>query len=259
MDRIERAATRRGRAESRRSTIEGFRLHERALRAGFGVEAAVVSRAIADERDSRASRLLAQLSASDCELQVVPDEVLATLTEGRGLGDIVGLVAIPAPVALSHSLGEPHPVFLAACDVEEPGNTGALMRTTLAAGAAGLIAVGQTDPWHPKALRTSMGSVFKLPLYAADSAEDLVARLRALGGSTLAGVSRGGAVLPAWIPPPTPLALLLGGEARGLSPESRAAADGEVSIPMRPGVDSYSINAAAAILLYEAVGRRRPS
>jgi tRNA G18 (ribose-2'-O)-methylase SpoU len=100
-----------------------------------------------------------------------------------------------------------------------------------------------------------MGSHFRLPILAADSAAELAAAVRALGGLTVAAVSRRGLPLARLARGPTPLALVLGGESRGLSAADRAAADQRVSIPMPPGVDSFSINAAAAIQLYEVVSK----
>ena len=142
-----------------------------------------------------------------------------------------------------------------AVDVEDPGNVGALTRTALASGAVALAAIGVSDPYHPRAVRTSRGSLFKLPIVRYTSAEPLLDELAKLSVRTFGAVSSGG-VAPFEDPPDAdPLAIFLGNEAFGLPARIRDRMDRLLTIPMRPGVDSFSVNAVAAILLYEA--RRR--
>jgi len=138
--------------------------------------------------------------------------------------------------------------------VAEPGNVGALIRTALACNAAGVICVGATDPFHPKAVRTSLGSLFKLPLARSEPAQ-LASHLRAAGVHSLAAVARDGEALQhaAW--PRTSIAVLVGNESRGLDAHWRDGADGRVSIDLCRAADSFCVNAAAAICLYEVQRR----
>ena len=74
---------------------------------------------------------------------------------------------MPPPVALDALInsGAPDPArLLVAVDVVDPGNAGALVRTAHASGAAAFVALGVTDPYHPRATRTSLGSLFRLPI-----------------------------------------------------------------------------------------------
>jgi TrmH family RNA methyltransferase len=250
---IERALTPGGRELLGRYVIEGTRLHERALRAGVGVEKALVSRRFRDDGSERARGLLEALERAGCALHVVPDEALTRLTGGRSIGGVLGLVHIPAPLDLGEVLatsGGDRGILLVAADVEDPGNVGALVRTALASGALALIAVGISDPFHPRAVRTSMGSLFKLPIVRCRGLEPLLDRLGALGVTRLGALSRGGTPLPS-IESRGPTAVVLGGEAHGLDSRVRSRMDRLVSVPMPAGVDSLSVNAAAAILLYE--------
>ena len=96
----------------------------------------------------------------------------------------------------------------------------------------------------------------KLPVVSRPRGTDIVGELRRLGVRCLATVSGGGTPLPAVDRGRGPVALLVGSEAFGLSPTVRDAADARVSIPMAAGVDSFSVNAAAAVVLYELIGRR---
>jgi len=120
-----------------------------------------------------------------------------------------------------------------------------------------VICVGSTDPFHPKAVRTSLGSLFKLPIARSDSAQ-LLGHLRAAGVHTLAAVAREGEVLQhaAW--PRTSIAVLVGNESRGLDAHWREGADARVSIDLCRAADSFCVNAAAAICLYEVQRRSSP-
>ena len=167
VEQVRRTGTARGRAGSGWFSIEGIRLHERALRAGWQVESAVLGQSFGLAASSRIQTLIHDLEKVGCRLVTVPDEVMVELTGGRDLGAIIGLLQIPDPPALNDVVaGGTYgaPLLLVAADVKDPGNTGALMRTALAAGATAFVACGISDPYHPKALRTSMGSLFKLPV-----------------------------------------------------------------------------------------------
>ncbi|MFN2163107.1 MAG: TrmH family RNA methyltransferase [Candidatus Promineifilaceae bacterium] len=259
VERVRRAATAAGRAQSGYFSIEGIRLHERALRAGWRVETAVLGRSFSQDLSPRIQSLLQDLQQAACSLVPIPDEVMVDLTGGRDLGAIIGLLPLPETLSLfeviEDTTAEP-PLLLVAAGVKDPGNTGALMRTALASGATAFIACGTCDPFHPKAVRTSMGSLFKLPVVTAGSAEELLPQLATYGIQSV-GLAVGGAVLlPQVETAEKGTAVVVGSEAWGLSPAVQTALDCLVSIPMREDVDSFSVNAAAAIALYE-IGLRR--
>jgi TrmH family RNA methyltransferase len=253
---LRRTRTPRGRSRIGRFSIEGLRLHERAVRSGAAVERAVVGESLSRALDERSQTLLRDLERSGCRICVVPDGWVRELTEGRSCGAIVGLVPFPPHSSLSALIeggraSRPR-IILVAVDVEDPGNVGALTRTALASGALALATVGVSDPYHPRAVRTSMGSLFKLPIVRYASAEPLLDDLASSSVRTFGAVSSGG-VAPIEDPPSSdPSAIFLGSEAFGLPAGVRERLDGLLTIPMQHGVDSFSVNAVAAILLYEA-------
>ena len=259
VEQVRPTGTARGRARSGWFSIEGIRLHERALRAGWQVESAFLGQSFGLAASSRIQTLIHDLEKVGCRLVTVPDEVMVELTGGRDLGAIIGLLQIPDPPALNDVVaGGTYgaPLLLVAADVKDPGNTGALMRTALAAGATAFVACGISDPYHPKALRTSMGSLFKLPVLTAANTEDLLAELSASGIQSIGLAIDGDVLLEEAGYAERGAAVLVGSEAWGLAAGTQNAVDCLVSIPMAEGVDSYSVNAAAAIALYE-LGRRR--
>jgi len=290
---VRRVISRQGRRRTGLYAIEGTRLIERALRAGAPLTAVLAAANLAAAPDPRHRALFDTLGLANVPLVAAPEGVVAELTEGRDLGRVLGLVRLPQPVTLAKLLapanqfplpnplpqgegakdplpgplpqGEgivspapllprPPALLLAAIDITDPGNVGALTRTAHAGGAAALLVAGASDPFHPRATRISRGSIFRLPVVAYDSAAALLADLRRCGVIVVATAAAGGAPLPDMSWPVGPLAVLMGNEAEGLPPEVAAAVDIGVTIPMPPGVDSYSVNAAAAIVLYE--GRR---
>ena len=259
---IRRAATPASREQLGMGSIEGLRLFERALRAGAVVEEALVARSLMQADRERVRRLLADLEAAGTAIVPAPDALVEELCEGRDSGRILGLVRLPSSPSLTELVGDPEkrtsrrpPCFLVLVDVEDPGNVGALVRTALASGADACVCVGKSDPWHPKAVRTSMGSVFRLPTPHIQSAAEVAPELARAGIRSFGAVSDAGKA-PWEVPNDGPTAFLLGSEAFGLAPEVIAELDGTVTIPMPTAIDSFSVNAAAAILLYEA-GRPR--
>lgn len=250
-----------GRRELQGYSMEGTRLVERALSARVPLRAVLCSASYASARHGRAADLLAALAERGQAVQVCSDEQLAHFTQGRTFGDVLAIAQQPACADLTALLGaaaDPagpcfRPGLLVVVDAADPGNVGALLRTALASGARAFVSVGTTDPLHPKAVRTSMGSLFRLALCHYASADEFLeansSRLVLCGA-----VSRGGQA-PRSVrdarAPDAAVALCVGSEAFGLDDRFQAQLDQRMTIPMPPGVDSLSINAAAAICLHE--------
>ena len=250
---IRRAATPKGRAEVGADVIEGTRLFERALRAGAEIVAAIHADDYSSRDEPRQASIIADLVSRSTELFSLPIHEMTELTAGRKFGAIVGLVRIPVKEDLNDILANASPQsrILAAIEVEDPGNVGALMRTALASGALALLTTGVSDPYHPRAIRTSMGAVFRLPLIEMKTTK-VVASLHDSGLQTAATVATGGEDIRTFVWPPSPLAILMGSEAHSLPEEIIREASYRVSIPMADNIDSFSVNAAAAIVLHQA-------
>ena len=251
MTRIRACATPTGRAIEGACSLEGTRLFERALRAGATLQAAVTTEAFLADPAERVQSLLTELRATNVPLAVVPDPVMTELTDGRGIGALVGLAALPTSSTLESLVqAEGRATFLGIVGVDDPGNVGALVRTALGLGARALLTIGACDAFHPKAVRTSMGSIFRLPIISAPTLDEIVTDLRALNIETVGSISSQGVPLPKFEPSATGSALFMGSEAFGLSPADQSLLDHLVTIPMSSAVDSLSVNAAAAILTH---------
>jgi TrmH family RNA methyltransferase len=254
------------RKRTRRFVMEGLRLHERAVRSGARIHHVLISETATEDPAVRWQDLREGLKHHDVELVTAPDEVLAELCGGRKTGPVVGIVSRPEHTSVADVLAKfmtnatastssGRPLFLVAENVEDPGNVGAMVRTALVAGAAGFAAIGISDPFHPRAVRTSMGSLFRIPVLRFSAAAEMIADCREAGIETVGAVSRGGAPLLDLKHKPREKkkgrAIFLGSEAFGLGAETLHVLDRTVTIAMASEVDSYSVNAAAAILMHE--------
>ncbi len=139
--------------------------------------------------------------------------------------------------------------------VQDPGNVGGVIRSADALGATGAIAAGPSaDPGNWKALRGSMGSLFRMPVARGDL-RGAISEARRRRVSIVAAVPRDGRD-PAEVEFEKATLLIVGGEGAGLDAEVVASADERVSIPMRRGVESLNVGVAAALVL-DAARRRR--
>lgn len=145
----------------------------------------------------------------------------------------------------------------------QPGNIGGLLRSMDAFGATGLVVTGHAaDPYDPKAVRASTGSLFAIPTVRVSSHRDVVVwveRLRA-GGLDLQvlGTDEGGEQDLHKIDLAAPTVLVIGNETRGLTRGWRDACERIVSIPMVGSASSLNAATAGAIVLHEALRQRGP-
>lgn len=234
---------------------EGIHLAMDALAAGAVIEAAVVSPRLAESAEGR--DLARRLQEAGILADVTSEATLDGLQDARSPQPVV-LIVRREPVSLDAVLTGRGgtPLLVIACGVQEPGNLGALLRTADAAAATGFLTTpGSAGLTHPRAVRASMGAIFRLP--AVEAALDRVLEDVHSRRFTVVGADARGAVDYDSVNWGGPVALLLGGEGAGLPPQARARLDLRVAVPMAPGVESLSVNAAAAVLLFEAARQRR--
>ena len=202
-------------------------------------------------------RIVDRLRRDGAEVVEVSGIVLNALSPVNAPTGVVASARIPAAASLS--VIKPSPALvLAATGLQDPGNAGAIIRSAAAAGATGVVLDElSADPWGWKSLRASMGSAFHLPVVRSRALASLIEEWRGAGLRIAAAVPRGGSAMYD-VDFTAPTAILLGGEGAGLSDAIAAAADVQVSIPMRAAIESLNAAVAAAVLLYEAQRQRGP-
>jgi len=140
-------------------------------------------------------------------------------------------------------------------DLRDPGNAGTLVRTADAAGASGVVFTGQSvDPFNPKTLRATAGSIFHVPI-AVGSLGDALATFSSRGATTLASVVRGG-TSHRHVDFTKPTVVVIGNEAQGLDEEAVALCDGAVTIKMIGASESLNAGVAGSLIAFEALWRR---
>ncbi len=206
-----------------------------------------------------AAHLLDQLRQAGATLTPVAPSVLDSLSERE---TSQGLLATFALSEMAWSLAElrsvlalPPPKLVIVLDrLQDPGNLGTLIRTADAVGAAAVILLEPcVDLFDPKTVRGSMGSLFNLPVshIETDGPGSLFTTLSDWGYRPVGADGRRG-VMP-WERDVLggPVALVLGNEARGLSPDLEPHLSDYVGLPMRGGAESLNVAVAGGVLMYE--------
>ncbi len=259
-------------ARARLAGIEGPHLVEEALRSGLRVATIFAARDFADNdfaahgagraaenADHRAvdEWLNALALPPETEVLLLPRRLLASALTTETPQPIAALVE-PKIWSWANLLGQNQKktLLIVLAGVQDPGNLGTILRSTEAFGVAGVVSLpGTVSAWNPKAVRASAGSVFRVPLVAADE-EECVARLRAAGVRLFATAVQN--ALPAGEADLAgAAALLIGNEGNGVAAELAAEADQQITIPCPGPVESLNAAVAASILLYEAARQRR--
>jgi TrmH family RNA methyltransferase len=235
---------------------EGIHLAEEALRCRAPLLRAVVTPALGRSEEGRG--LLRAFAQAGVPVGEVDDTVMDGLQDARSPQPVLVVVRLHERRLEDVVPGRAGTALVAvAAGVQDPGNLGALLRSADAAGATGFVALADgADLHHPRAVRGSMGSIFRLPARAEPRTGALLDRLRSLGVDALA--TDPAAELRYDLCDLTrPVALFFGAEGRGVPAGIAARLDGTVRVPMHPGVDSLSVGAAAAVHLFEAARQRQ--
>jgi TrmH family RNA methyltransferase len=148
----------------------------------------------------------------------------------------------------------PDSLFVTLENVASPGNLGTIVRTADAVGADVVVVGESTDPWHPAAVKASMGTVFSRRVASGETMAETIDWFRSRGVTVAATSAR--ATSEHWTTKvDLPAALVLGSERHGLGADVLEKSDVRLTIPMRGAASSLNLAVAAGILLYEL---RRP-
>lgn len=153
------------------------------------------------------------------------------------------------------------PRLIAICEeVRDPGNLGTIIRAADAAGADAVVLTGRTvDPYNPKVVRSTTGSLFHLPVAVGGELEDIVERAHAAGLTVLAADVKGDDLLAARAEGllARPTAWLFGNEAHGLEDAALGLADRALKLPIFGRAESLNLATAASVCLYESAFAQR--
>jgi TrmH family RNA methyltransferase len=231
--------------------IEGFRILDEAIRSGLRFRAVFFSESAA----ARAEKLLSQLGAQ-VETLLLPDKLFAGVVPSdapQGVAALARWKEFSLEDVLAKSNAGP---LLAIAGVQDPGNLGTILRSAEAFGAAGvLLGEGTVSAFNPKVVRSSAGSVFRLPMARAKLSE-AIGGMKAFGIRLVATASHKGKALDQ-SNLAGPLAIFVGSEGAGLSRELIKLMDEVAAIPQAPQVESLNVAVATSIVLYEVARQRK--
>jgi RNA methyltransferase, TrmH family len=235
-----------GRRHAARFLAEGPNLVEAALRRGL-VEDVFVT----EDASVRFVSLL-----SEVPVHLVTERAAKLLSDTVSPVGLVAVCLVPE-VSLSSVLDGSPQLIAVAVETSDPGNAGTLIRLADAMGADALILAGNSvDPYNPKCLRSSAGSIFSVPVLSVPDTLGLISELMYAELVVMASTLDGETSLDD-VGLDGPTAWLFGSEAHGLSVDVAAAADVRVKIPMAGGAESLNVAAAAAICLYQSAAAHR--
>jgi RNA methyltransferase, TrmH family len=226
--------------------IEGEHLLEEALRSGITLKTVFLSEQNDWPRDLPRATEIVRLT----------EDVFASAVETQSPQGVAALIAPPRH-QLREIFDQASPLIVIAAGLQDPGNLGTLVRSAEAFGAAGVLTTpGTVSPWNQKALRASVGSVFRIPVIPVDKAD--VERIEEHGVRLLAGVGdEGDQVLSAHnVDFTQACAIMIGNEGAGLAPEWMTLAASRITIPCPGPVESLNAAVAGSLLLYEASRQR---
>jgi len=242
----------RRKARGRRglAVIEGVRLIEEALAAGLEFKGALVAPELA--RTTRGQALTAELASHAIVVEEVGSRVFSDLADTDTPQGILAIVQ-PRVWSLAEIKGGP---LLVVDGVQDPGNVGTLIRTAHALGAsASVLLRGSADPMNSKALRSAMGATFRHPVVQLDDAP-FIGWAREHGLVLWASAADGVPLARALDVRPSDkelIAVIVGNEGAGISPQLNEIAAQRVAIPLAHGAESLNVAVAAGILLYEVL------
>ncbi len=193
------------------------------------------------------------------DFEVVADQAFAAMSDTKTPQGVICLVKqyhYTLDELLKTANGKA-PLIMVLENLQDPGNLGTIMRTAEGAGVTGVLMTSTTvDLYNPKVIRSTMGSIYRMPFHYTDNLEGALNYLKEKGIHLYAAHLKG----KTWYDEEdykTGTAFLIGNESKGLTDKTADMADTYIRIPMEGKVESLNAAVASSILMYEASRQRR--
>jgi len=251
---VAKLAKKSGRQDSGRFLLEGPQAVAEAL--GFRPE--LVEELYATEGIiERQPELVRVASAAGIEIETVAPTVLDAMADTVTPQGVVA-VARQFPSSLAAVVAAGPRLVAVLEEVRDPGNAGTILRAADAAGADAVIFTGRTvDPYNPKVVRSTTGSLFHVPHVVGADLGEAVSALRGAGLQVLAADVAGDDLLEARASLSRPTAWVFGNEAHGLDEGQLALVDRTLRLPIYGAAESLNLATAASVCLYESAFAQR--
>ena len=187
--------------------------------------------------------------------EVVSDEVMKKAADTQTPQGVLTVLRQPE-YDMEEVLSTKNGLFILLEDIQDPGNLGTIIRTAEGAGVNGIIATKNTvDIFSPKTIRSTMGSIYRMPFIYVETLKDVIVKMRESGIKTYAAHLKGQSYYSSFSFTDG-TAFIIGNEGNGLQKETADLADYYLKIPMEGQVESLNAAIATALLIYEAHRQR---
>lgn len=234
---------------------EGVRLVEECKSANWPVQMCIYTEEAAARERTKA--IIDRLSITSCRMIIVSEDIYNKISDTEQPQGIMAVIkkhkyGIEQLLAPQDKMS----LFVVLDSIQDPGNIGTIIRTADAAGCTGVITLkGSADVFATKTVRATMGSLFHLPVIEGVSPTELIFTFKQAGIKLMATcLDQSQAYYRTDFN--YPVAIILGNEGQGISPELISAADSRLIIPLIGQAESLNVAVAAGVILYEAVRQR---
>jgi TrmH family RNA methyltransferase len=254
LKKIYKLKTEKGREKEGRFLIEGLRLCEEALLSKGEVELFLFTPDFI--RSERGKKLVEGFREKKIELLALKRKELEKLSEEKTPQGVMAVVK-KRKFFLERTFLRKAFLLLGLDNIRDPGNLGTIIRTADSAGADGvLLSKGCVELYNPKVVRSTMGSVFHLPLIERLDLREIIPLLKSSGFKIFASEIREGKDYPD-VKYPDRICLLVGNEATGIDKRLLNLSDEKIRIPIYGRAESLNASVATGVLLYEIAGKKR--
>lgn len=230
--------------------IEGFRFVLHALELGVEVHTVWLCETLLSEQEIHR---LEELIEENKKVYTITEAIAKELSDTVSPQGAFAVVAMPKQGEALKANGR----YIALDRIQDPGNLGTIIRTADAAGFDGiLLGKGTVDPYGEKVLRSTMGSIFTLPLIVVEDLAEFLENASQMNFNVMA-TALSDSIVYTDAPLSENVIIVIGNEAQGISEEVFLRATHRINIPISGSAESLNAAVAAAIVMYESDRQRR--
>ncbi|MBC8015915.1 MAG: RNA methyltransferase [Sporomusaceae bacterium] len=235
--------------------VEGVRLVEEAAQSDWRVETCIYTTAALEQ--GRVQAIIADLESKNCRIIQVTASIYDKITDTKEPQGILAIVEKCTYQLDELPTREEKPFLVVLDELQDPGNVGTIIRTAAAAGCTGVILTkGCADVFAAKAVRSSMGSIFQVPIFEGLNTSEVISYVEQHEIDLLA-TSLESSNVYFKVDLSKAVAVVFGNEGNGVSRALLAYAKDRLYIPLFGHVESLNVAASAAVILYEVVRQRQ--